>query len=38
MTLWFWLEEYTDVGIPLWWEWAVPSVESKTIWWDWGTE
>jgi hypothetical protein len=31
--LWFWYECLYVPGIPLTWEWAVPSVESKTIWW-----
>ena len=34
--LWFWADDYIDIGIPLRWEWATPNIESSGIWWDWG--
>jgi hypothetical protein len=34
--LWFWADDYSDIGIPLRWEWATPNIESSGIWWDWG--
>jgi hypothetical protein len=34
--LWFWADDYSDIGIPLRWELATPNIESSGIWWDWG--